>query len=103
MISRKTGQASTSTLPFSTGESVNMTPTFAFGQPVTLVRPRRAPINDLFVLGTYPSALHVSWRADETLRVQALPIDNEPISFWTGDDRAERVGAWMKTVGWQRE
>lgn len=80
-----------------------MTPTFPFGQPVKPVPPRRAPINDLFVLGAYPSSLHVSWRADETLRIQALPIDNEPVSFWTGADRVERVGVWMKNVGWQRE
>ncbi len=80
-----------------------MTPAFPFGQPVRSVPPRRAPTNDVFVLGAYPSALHVSWRADETLRVQALPVENEPISFWTGDDRVERVGAWMETVGWRRE
>jgi hypothetical protein len=80
-----------------------MTPTFPFGQPVTPVRPRRAQVNELFVLGAYPSALHVLWQPDPGLRIQALPVDNEPTSFWTGDDCLEQVNNWKSTVGWQAE
>ena len=78
-----------------------MTPTYPFGQPVRPVPPRRAPINDLFVLGAYPSALHVNWQPDKNLHIQALPVDNEPTTFWTGDDRVERVSTWARRVGWK--
>lgn len=80
-----------------------MAPTFPFGQPVRPVSPRRAQVNDLFVLGAYPSALHVLWQPDASLRIQALPVDNEPTSFWTGEDRVEQVSIWKSKVGWQTD
>lgn len=45
----------------------------------------------------------MSWQADKDLRIQALPVDNEPTSFWTGDDRVERVSTWKRKVGWQAD
>lgn len=56
----------------------------------------------MFVLGAYPSALHVRWRPPrgEGRMVQALAVDNEPEPFWAGADEADRVEQWMSQVGW---
>lgn len=78
---------------------------FPFGRPAT-VRPPRPAIGGpakVFVLGVYPSALHVRWcRPDGVVRVQALAVDDEPEVFWDGADAEERVKYWAQQVGWQR-
>lgn len=79
--------------------------TFPFGRPAT-DRPPRVPAGDadLFLLGVYPSALHVRWqRPDGVVQVQALAVDDEPEVFWDGADAAERVLRWSDEVGWRRE
>lgn len=78
---------------------------FPFGRPAT-DRPPRAPARDadLFVLGVYPSALHVRWqRPDGVVQVQALAVADEPEVFWDGADAAERVRRWSSEVGWRRD
>jgi hypothetical protein len=77
--------------------------TFPFGRPAT-DRPPRVPAGDadLFVLGVYPSALHVRWQSsDGVVQIQALAVDDEPKVFWDGADAAERVRRWTAQVGWQ--
>lgn len=60
---------------------------------------------DALVIGVYPSAFHVEWRAPTHLGkgrgVKALAVDVEPTVFWNGDagDFAKRRQAWMKAVG----
>ena len=69
--------------------------------------PFGAPVNDLalglplrrvraFVLGAYPSAVHVEWTPPPGLgrRVVALPIDNEPYPFWDGSGMDHFVDRW---------
>jgi hypothetical protein len=58
----------------------------------------RSPV---FVLGAYPSALHVRWTPSGAGHkpVQALAVDNEPWPFWDGDDERERVATWYAAVG----
>ncbi len=75
-------------------------PCFPFGQPVTaFARTDRGP-RDVFVLGAYPSALHVAWNSpDGRQRIKALPVDNEPEPFWDGNDETERIEAWKAAVG----
>jgi hypothetical protein len=54
---------------------------------------------DAFVLGAYPSAIHVRWvppKATGLRPISALPVDNEPSVFWNGADADERVGAWKE-------
>ena len=46
------------------------------------------------MLGAYPSALHVSWRAPNGQRVSALPVDNEPYPFWDGADKDALFERW---------
>lgn len=58
----------------------------------------------LFILGAYPSALHVRWRlprGTEPRVVRALAVDNEPEPFWAGDDGAERVDKWREDRNWR--
>lgn len=61
------------------------------------------------IIGTYPSALHVSWRvpsyltkklpATATGRVASLAVDVEPTVFWDGEDADRRVEQWKESVG----
>ena len=73
---------------------------FPFGRPSNRCQPRRVPDADAFVIGVYPSALHVRWTHAE-FRVAALAVDQEPWPFWDGVDQHERIDAWRHSVGWQ--
>lgn len=79
-------------------------PVFPFGLPST-PRPPRRPRGRAaaFVLGVYPSALHVRWSRARGAFVEALAVDDEPTVFWTGEDGPERVAAWGERVGWRDE
>jgi hypothetical protein len=55
----------------------------------------------LFVLGVYPSALHVRWQQPGGAVVGALAVDEEPTVFWDGVDAARRIEQWQRTVGWE--
>jgi hypothetical protein len=64
--------------------------------------------SDAVVVGVYPSAWHVAWRAPENLvaegrrgAVSALAVDVEPTVFWDGDadDFGERLAMWKGEVG----
>lgn len=73
-----------------------MTPTYPFGRRVTPRNPSAGGQRDLFVLGAYPSAVHVRWQPKDGKVVAALPVDDEPEPFWNGADVAERVTAWLE-------
>jgi hypothetical protein len=56
------------------------------------------------VLGVYPSALHVGWRAPRSssgapVRIAAMAVDVEPCVFWDGRDAEEQVSDWTRRVG----
>ena len=76
--------------------------TFPFGQPSRRCEPKRVSHAEAFVLGVYPSALHVRWRHPEC-RVAALAVDEEPWPFWDGVDQVERVATWKAVVGWDQD
>lgn len=82
-----------------------MTPSiFPFGQPLLPCEPSGNGKTRLFILGAYPSALHVRWTPPKPLRpIQAIAVDNEPEPFWTGLDEDARIEAWKAAVGWQPE
>jgi hypothetical protein len=79
---------------------------FPFGLPNS-PRPARwdgRGIPHQLVLGVYPSALHVSWRAPSGLtatrvRISALAVDVEPKVFWDGTDAEAKVAEWKAQVG----
>jgi uracil-DNA glycosylase len=76
---------------------------FPFGRPSTERPPRRPrSVTNAFVLGVYPSALHVRW-SREGKTVQALAVDVEPTVFWDGADAVERVAAWKEAIGFRPE
>jgi hypothetical protein len=76
--------------------------TFPFGRPLESSKPGAKGPRRLFLLGAYPSALHIRWTPPpgHGRRVQALAVDNEPEPFWDGADQEERVAEWRQAVGW---
>ncbi len=73
---------------------------FPFGAPLSKCRPSADSERRLFVLGAYPSALHVTWHPPKPhRRVLALPVADEPEPFWTGHDQAVHLEAWRASVG----
>lgn len=74
---------------------------FPFGRPVEPRPPSANAACRLFLLGAYPSALHVEWTPPAPFqRVTALAVDNEPQPFWTGKDEEAQLEAWKARVGW---
>jgi hypothetical protein len=82
---------------------------FPFGRLSTL-RPPRRPTGPsrLFVLGVYPSALHVRWTPPAWAKSQlgidsiaALAVDNEPTVFWDGADATRHFDLWRAAVGFR--
>lgn len=85
------------------GAGVGREARFPFGAVVRDCIPNHDGEREVFVLGAYPSALHIAWRPPAPLglrRVTALPVDNEPEPFWSGADVADRFEAWQ--AGWWR-
>lgn len=82
---------------------------FPFGRPSDERPPRSTSPGDAaaFVLGVYPSALHIrwtppAWHAGPNPRpVGALAVDVEPVVFWDGDtpDPATLIAEWKAGVG----
>jgi hypothetical protein len=73
---------------------------FPFGRKVLPRPPSATSPRRVFVLGAYPSALHVRWRPPKPYRiVAALAVDNEPEPFWTADDEEQQIERWRDQVG----
>jgi uracil-DNA glycosylase len=73
---------------------------FPFGRHVLPRRPSAASPRRVFILGAYPSALHVRWQPPRPYRiVAALAVDNEPEPFWTADDEEQQIERWRDEVG----
>jgi len=77
---------------------------FPFGLPILPCAPSSDYRCRVFILGAYPSALHVSWRPPDGLYrpIKAIAVDNEPEPFWTGQDEAARIEAWKERVGFDQ-
>jgi hypothetical protein len=73
---------------------------YLFGKAVGRCRPKATGRRKVFVLGAYPSALHVRWQAPGTVGVvQAVAVDDEPEPFWTGHDEEALIGRWLRDAG----
>lgn len=80
--------------------------TFPFGRPVLPSPPSTGARRRWYVLGAYPSGLHVRWTTPasfERMSLAAMIVDNEPVPLWDGSDAGERTDAWMQAVEWQEE
>src|SRR5450759_2322555 len=72
---------------------------FPFGSPVVRRSPSASAPRRLFVLGAYPSAVHVRWTPPVAGKaVPAIPVDNEPEPFWDGTNEADVVAEWRRKV-----
>lgn len=77
---------------------------FLFGRPVLPCKPSADGSRRLFVLGAYPSALHIRWRGTNGASlIRAVAVDNEPEPFWTGHDQGARVKMWAEAIGWREQ
>lgn len=77
---------------------------FPFGRPITARKPSASGAKKLFLLGAYPSALHVKWTPHKPFEpIAALAVDNEPEPFWTGADELRRIDEWKAAVAWRPE
>jgi len=71
---------------------------FPFGRPVLRRKPSAKSRRRVFVLGAYPSALHIAWWSPRRKGVRALVVDNEPAAFWAAEDEREQIDAWKTAV-----
>jgi hypothetical protein len=78
---------------------------FPFGQPVLPRTPSADGLRRLFVLGAYPSALHIAWNPPPLVDyaksygpIRALPVDNESTPFWDGHDEQRLIDDWKAAV-----
>lgn len=79
-----------------------MNMTYLFGTPVRPARPSATGQRDVFVLGAYPSALHVRWSIPGgPLSIRAVAVADEPEPFWTGHDEHDQIKRWKSLVGFQ--
>lgn len=83
-------------------------PVFAFGAPVLPSKPSASGQRDIFVLGAYPSGLHIAWTPPQleglALKpIRAMIVHNEPTPFWDGSGASGHFDTWRRTVDWQDE
>ncbi len=72
---------------------------FPFGKSLVGCKPKITCARPIFILGAYPSALHVAWQPPESYHpIAAMAVDNEPDIFWDGANEPELVAAWKKAV-----
>ena len=82
---------------------------FPFGEAAGPRPPRRpaADVAKVFVLGVYPSALHVRWTLPSARPeglpavVGALAVADEPTVFWDGADADRLVAEWAERRGFR--
>lgn len=75
---------------------------FPFGKPVLPRKPSASSARKFFILGAYPSALHVKWTPPSPHRpIQAIAVDNEPEPFWCGENEVKLIEDWKKALGWK--
>ena len=79
-------------------DEIPLDATFPFGRRVLPRRPSAKSRRRVFILGAHPSALHIAWWSPHRKAIKALPVDNEPVSFWSGADEGEQIETWKKAV-----
>lgn len=80
--------------------------TFPFGRPVLPSPTSTDKPCQGYVLGAYPSGLHVRWTPPSSFGLKpiaAMIVDNEPVPFWDGRHATERTEDWRRAVDWQED
>ena len=82
-----------------------ITYTFPFGKPVLPCAPSITESRPVFILGAYPSALHIQWKLPTNSPIprqgiRAVAVDNEPEVFWDGSGEEALIQNWREAVGW---
>lgn len=73
---------------------------FPFGKPVLERIPEISEPRFAYILGAYPSALHVFWQPPDPFRaIKAFAVDNEPDFFWNGLGEEQYIEFWKSRVG----
>jgi len=73
---------------------------YLFGTPALPRKPSTASQSDWFVLGAYPSALHVRWEPAMGEPISAVAVADEPEPFWDGEDQESRIKEWAESLPW---
>ncbi len=73
---------------------------YLFGTPAIPRKPSTDSQSDWFVLGAYPSALHVRWEPTMGKPISAIAVDDEPEPFLEGEDQGSRIKEWSKSLPW---
>lgn len=81
---------------------------FPFGRPVKSRPPSSTDPCSVYLLGAYPSGLHIGWTAPALdghprRSIRALIVDNEPTPFWDGIDEKSRLDDWLEAVSWDQK
>ena len=85
---------------------------FPFGRPVSVCKASASGAKQFFILGAYPSALHIRWTLpdlgklklppDPANQIKAIAVENEPEPFWSGGENEKKLIAdWKQAVGWK--
>ena len=73
-----------------------------FGRPIRPCTPSANSRRPVFVLGAYPSALHVRWHPPGYRRaINAIAVDDEPVPFWSGTDERDQIEKWLASGTWK--
>jgi len=73
---------------------------YLFGAPATPRKPAATGQTEWFILGAYPSAIHVKWSPPRGRGLAAVAVADEPEPFWEGDDQATRIDLWTDALPW---
>lgn len=73
---------------------------FPFGRRVKRCSPNITAQRAIFILGAYPSALHIRWTPPNPFkRIRAIAVDNEPEVFWNGEEELRYFDKWKRDSG----
>lgn len=91
-------------LPVRIADIRSMNYQYLFGKSVIQARASATRKRKVFLIGAYPSALHIRWSHPELARpIAAVAVDNEPEPFWTGIDEIQRIESWKTSVQWRTQ
>lgn len=74
---------------------------YLFGTPALHRVPSGTGSSDWFILGAYPSAIHVRWDSPEGTKISAVAVADEPEPFWDGGNQQDHINRWADALPWK--